>query len=497
MTKPLPSVHRPIILVRGFAAKDEDVREVVSDPFMGFNRGSTLVREDKTAPVRQEVFESLVVRLMEDYGYRASFDRIDPDTDEPYPKRPIVIQRYYDVVSSDFGDGKRRPIEAYAAHLAGLVLETSEQHRSANSRSDGRVYLVGHSMGGLICRTMLQNDRIAASLPGGLDDLEKARRLIDKVVTYATPHGGVHFKFIGNVPDLPKLTFADNFNTDHMRDFLGLPDHADPSDLCGSFPIERFLCIVGTNHEDYGKMRGLSSDLTGERSDGLVRTAEATVRDTGRGSSGPVRFGPQVFVHRTHGGRFGIVPSEGAYRALSSFLFGSARVEARLLYEPGARQREEAEVQVEVEARGRDLPEPLHQRTKSTDAAIMMPGEDTAAFLRGEASLTLFTLFLGGGLMNAGAFDVDLDITLPPYVDEGGLLIDGPAKQVSTSLSLAIARIKGPAGGWQLAGLTGASLKPGASKDLSDGGQLVHALLPERSDDGAFLTIALEITPWQ
>uniref|UniRef100_UPI00351A3C3A esterase/lipase family protein n=2 Tax=Pseudomonadota TaxID=1224 RepID=UPI00351A3C3A len=47
---------------------------------------------------------------------------------------------------------------------------------------DFRVYLVAHSMGGLVCRCFLQN---------GAAGSDAARKLVDKVFTFATPHNGI------------------------------------------------------------------------------------------------------------------------------------------------------------------------------------------------------------------------------------------------------------------------------------------------------------------
>ena len=65
--------------------------------------------------------------------------------------------------------------------------------RDAAALAKFKVYLVAHSMGGLICRTYLQNVT--------RDDTE---HYVDKVCTYATPHGGIEMRGL-NVPDIGAL----------------------------------------------------------------------------------------------------------------------------------------------------------------------------------------------------------------------------------------------------------------------------------------------------
>lgn len=50
---------------------------------------------------------------------------------------------------------------------------------------DFRVYLVAHSMGGLICRAFLQNTKLSSA---------EACGAVDKVFTYATPHNGIEVR---------------------------------------------------------------------------------------------------------------------------------------------------------------------------------------------------------------------------------------------------------------------------------------------------------------
>ena len=78
------------------------------------------------------------------------------------------------------------------------------QFEPGESRAKFKVYLVGHSMGGLVIRTFLQNEAIGDP---------SVRALVDKVFTYATPHNGIEMQeYLGNVPGFFTHNSADNFN---------------------------------------------------------------------------------------------------------------------------------------------------------------------------------------------------------------------------------------------------------------------------------------------
>ncbi|MDR4484321.1 MAG: hypothetical protein R3B95_14095 [Nitrospirales bacterium] len=102
-------------------------------------------------------FESPLVRLMSDHEYEDVF--VDGDdlvaaerTDYPVPYRSIIIYRYYDEASKDFGDGKTRLLSTSAKGLGTLILRLREKvcaNKDNKVTSKGfRVYLVAHSMGG-------------------------------------------------------------------------------------------------------------------------------------------------------------------------------------------------------------------------------------------------------------------------------------------------------------------------------------------------------------
>ena len=98
----------PIIYVRGFAATQGEIEDTVADPYMGFNIGSTKARMAWTGDVKRFFFESSLVRLMSDHDYRDVFedgeDLVASDRpDRVIPYRSVIIYRYYDEASKDFG----------------------------------------------------------------------------------------------------------------------------------------------------------------------------------------------------------------------------------------------------------------------------------------------------------------------------------------------------------------------------------------------------------
>lgn len=326
MTQSSLHPYHPIIYVRGFAATQDEIEETVADPYMGFNIGSTKARMAWTGDLKRFYFESPLVRLMSDFDYRDVFvegdDLVAANTDSPIAYRSIIIYRYYDEASTDFGKGETPPIEHFARGLGALILRVREKicgsPKSTIKPEDFRVYLVAHSMGGLVCRAFLQNPGLGSA---------EARTAVDKVFTYATPHNGIDMRVVRNVPGW--LTFGDvnNFNRERMATFLDVPPGDDVS-IVKNFPPERIFNLVGTNARDYPAAGGLSAWAVGDASDGLVRIENATTH--GADPDGKDVTSPRAFVHRSHSGHYGIVNSEEGYQNLTRFLFGKLRVDGIL-----------------------------------------------------------------------------------------------------------------------------------------------------------------------
>ena len=310
--RPITPPYYPIIYVRGYAATMREIEATVDTPYMGFNLGSTRVRQrhadDK--PVRF-IFESPLIRLMKDENYICSYRDGDfVDQGQRVDSRSVWIFRYYEKDSESFGDGKKDTIVSYAEDLRDFIVRVRDQVCQGEDAEIAKfkVYLVAHSMGGLICRTYLQ--RVA----------RKKKHHVDKVFTYATPHGGIEIMGL-NAPDLGALDkmHARNFNRGYMREYLKLSRGARVTSLGGALCPSRFFCFVGTNYRDYDGFLGMSKRGTGPTSDGLVMMKNAVVDGA-----------PRAFAHRSHSGPFGIVNSEEGYQNLRRFLFGQVRIDARL-----------------------------------------------------------------------------------------------------------------------------------------------------------------------
>lgn len=327
MSGPPRHPFHPIIYVRGFAATQGEIEQTVADPYMGFNVGSTKSRKAWTGDVQRFYFESPLVRLMGDHKYEDVFvegdDLLFTDrTDQPIPYRSIIIYRYYDEASEDFGGAKTPPIEHFAKGLSALILRLRDricsQEGKEVSEDEFRVYLVSHSMGGLICRAFLQNPELGD---------ESARKAVDKVFTYATPHNGIDMRIVRNVPGWVSFGDVNNFNRGKMAEYLAVPKGDDVS-LVRNFPPQRIFNLVGTNPRDYSVFGGLSAWAAGDASDGLVQIENATTH--GPDAAGNDTASPSAYVHRSHSGYYGIVNSEEGYQNLTRFLFGKLRVDGFL-----------------------------------------------------------------------------------------------------------------------------------------------------------------------
>ncbi len=348
MADKLERPYFPIVYVRGYAATMDEIEDTVATPYMGFNLGSTKIREDFKGEIQRFIFESPLIRLMKEHGYVDAYKHGQlASMDEQVTPRSIWVFRYYEKRNAP-GQGVRKSISEFAIELREFILRIRDQVclDDAQARERFRVYLVGHSMGGLICRCYLQNicrygvvDGKGKSDSARNEELElsvspgrtsqgyvpASVHLVDKVFTYGTPHGGI--EFLGqNVPDLGFIDRFDvkNFNRGEMRRYLGLnkPEHRNEpiESLAGAFNPKRFFCFVGTNYKDYEAFAGISRSVTGPKGDGLVLTENAVV--TGA---------PCAYAYRSHSGDYGIVNSYEGYQNLRRFLFGYWEVEG-LLY---------------------------------------------------------------------------------------------------------------------------------------------------------------------
>jgi hypothetical protein len=435
--------YHPIIYVRGFAATQNEIEDAVSDPYMGFNVGATKTRLVWSGEVRRFFFESPLVRLMSDHAYQDVFvggdDLINADRlDQPIPYRCIVIYRYYDEASKDFGDGKTPPIEHFAKGLGKLVLRLRDkvcgQAGNEVAPEDFRVYLVAHSMGGLICRAFLQNADLGTA---------DARGAVDKLFTYATPHNGIDMRVVRNVPGWLSFGDVNNFNRERMAKYLDVPKGNDVS-VVTNFAPERVFNLVGTNPRDYVVAGGASAWAVGDASDGLVRIENATTH--GVDASGKNVGSPRAFVHRSHSGHYGIVNSEEGYQNLTRFLFGALRVdgildidditlpaEVQAAHDEGRKVRASYQIEATVSVRGCQWQ--MTRRLARENSAMfrtyeqLFPGKDrTKRPPDRTMSPHLFSVFLDPrqSVKSSGSvsFLFDLSVLVPDYEVDGHLFME-------------------------------------------------------------------------
>lgn len=427
--------YYPIIYLRGYAGTQQSIDDTVSTPYMGFNLGSTRIRQTHTGDVESHVFESPVIRLMKDHGYADVYHDGQIVPSGPVPSRSIWIFRYYDIADEYFGEGDRKEIEFHAEklseflkHVRDSVLEPGEDPKRF------RAYLVAHSMGGLICRCYLQNPKIPDIDGKTGDEKKKSMNGIDKVFTYGTPHGGIELRsglgWVEGLRDSVDPNNAGNFGSKRMREFLDLGPKKpkDPENILqslnGCYPEKRFFCLIGTDSRDYGAAGGLSRLAVGPFSDGLVQIKKASVVGA-----------PRAFVHRSHSGHYGLVNSESGYQNLQRFLFGDIKI----LFEmsdvvvtfPTKVEKKKSEgkkilasYHFDVIASVRGIPVEIHRRTYDESSAIFREDKKLT-----QKPIKLYTAFLmKSARVNSHrpslGFSLRLQVRVPEYEIDGFLFFD-------------------------------------------------------------------------
>ena len=425
--------YYPIIYLRGYAGTQGEVEDTVSTPYMGFNLGSTRIRQVYTGKVHPHVFESPVIRLMKDHGYVDAYHDGRTLPHGPVPSRSIWIFRYYDVVDEELGDGSRREIEYHARRLSEFLRHVRDAVQGPNDvpekhQRNFRAYLVAHSMGGLICRCYLQNPEIP-DIDCNTDEAKRdSYKGVDKVFTYGTPHGGIEFRsglgWAEGLRDFVDPNNAGNFGPRRMREFLALPFDADLKSLNGWFPAERVFCLVGTDARDYGAAGGLSRRAVGPLSDGLVQIKNASVVGA-----------PRAYVYRSHSGYYGLVNSESGYQNLRRFLFGDSRVlvemtDVAITLPPDVEKEKQngkkirASYHIDTIVSVRGVAVELHRRTVDEESAVLRSYEKLT-----KGPTKLFTAFLlQSGRVNSHrtslGFALRLQVRVPENEIDGFLFLD-------------------------------------------------------------------------
>jgi len=417
----------PIIYVRGYAGTQGEVEDTVATPYMGFNLGSTKTRQLHTGKTYPYVFESPLIRLMKDHKYHDAYRDGQIKPDGPVPPNSIWIFRYYDITSKEMGPGQRKEIEFHAKKLREFILHVQKAVlEPGEKRTNFRVYLVAHSMGGLICRCYLQNKKI----PGLNEKLNSDgnHKGVDKLFTYATPHGGIEFRkglgWAEGFRDFMDINNQGNFGGKRMREFLGLkPGEKHLNTLNGKYPTERVFSLVGTDSRDYGAAGGLSRRSVGPLSDGLVQIENASVLGS-----------PRAFIHRSHSGHYGIVNSEAGYQNLRRFLFGKIRAHVEMDVDkinlpPGLNKKIKsgdikdkdikASFYVETVFSMRGVPIELNRRTIDEESAIRRPYN-----IFKKKTTQLFTAFLLHSAQTNKSqpllgYSLRIQIRVPEYVVKG------------------------------------------------------------------------------
>ncbi len=318
----------PIVYVRGYAGTTSGINRAVDDPFYGFNIGSTHVRVGRKGDPVFYQFESPLLRLIIDKHYDllvqgGQEQYLDRQQDGTVAPNSIWIHRFYDVSAGTWGE---RPQDFSLVNAAKDLFRLIQKIKTKTGAL--RVHLVAHSMGGLLCRCLIQ--KVIPELDSGA----KVTDYVDRLFTYGTPHGGITFDvgfgLLEQLRDEFGIAGADVFGPKRMYEYLtpgveagaappkGWSARDVPQDE-NALPLDRIFCLVGTNPQDYGAAFGASSKAVGAKSDGLVQIENAYIPGA-----------DHAFVHRSHSGRFGLVNSEEGYQNLYRFLFGDIKITANL-----------------------------------------------------------------------------------------------------------------------------------------------------------------------
>jgi hypothetical protein len=265
-------------------------------------------------------------------------------------------------------------------------------------RKDYKVILVAHSMGGLVCRTLIQNILPAHQQP--------PQDWIHRLVTMGTPHKGIE---LGRIPDFMERFLmrkikpynANIFEEKRMRQYLKLPASYEPHSLGTeqgkyAFPAHRCLCLIGSDHESYGAVQ----HATGTCSDGSVKQDRAYVvagKPNARGKYRPEQKAFWANVHRAHSGRRGIVNSYESFENIHRFLFGDVKAEIYLENTAlGPAKEKDAQYYYDVEfaLSIRGMPVYLHRRQQD-------PCENAIRYARDDfesKTVLLHTVFMNSAL---------------------------------------------------------------------------------------------------
>lgn len=435
--------YYPIVYVRGYAMRRSDIAETFYDTYYGFAASAVYKKQaaKDDGYIVPDMFEGQLIRFMKKYSYTDSVNGLKEDFDETgrpeaNPFQTIWVSRFYDV---DFIQDKVRPIEFHARELAELIINKIPARLrdfgadEADLKENYKVILMAHSMGGLVCRTLLQNILPEKDYNCGAgclldsDKLKNPEQLIHRLITIGTPHKGID---LGNIPDFIEnaLTATLNpfdsnmFKPLRMRDYLMLGDKKDGRkkkdndeddfqyDLHSlgnsSFPANKCLCIIGSDYHSYS----VAQYLTGSFSDGLVKQDRAYIV-SGAKPAEHEKYTEQntayyANIHRAHSGYQGIVNSSESFENIQRFLFGNLKVRVSLTgitFNPDIKPDDKCDYQYDFEfslsVKGAGVY--LHQRQQDPcENAIRYSRDELTA--PGAPDIFLHNGFLDSNLQRSG-----------------------------------------------------------------------------------------------
>lgn len=424
MNHQIKAPHYPIVYVRGYARTNTEREEVFNDTYYGFAATSVEKRQGEPNKVQNtylqaDVFEGQLIRFMKLKGYAYADAMNQGLTDfHDNPARSIWISRFYD---QDYINGRMRSIVDHASELYDMIVHKIPKRllesgvSEASIKKDYKVILIAHSMGGLVCRTLIQN--LLASPPKDKpkhlpETALSARHLIHRLVTIASPHRGIN---MGNVPDwledeLVSLLSPDSniFRESTMRKYLKLEGAAAKQYEVHSlgntdYPIKRCFCLIGSDYRSYIAAR----HLTGSFSDGLVRQDNAYMvkgkKPRAINNYPPEQVCYYANVHRAHSGYRGIVNSYESFENIQRFLFGNIKAELFLqdfrihTIAPEKKVKTFYDIDFRFSIRGTSVY--LHRREQEPcENAIRVYRQD----LEKQAMVPLHTAFLNSDLKQEG-----------------------------------------------------------------------------------------------
>jgi hypothetical protein len=431
--------YYPIVYVRGYAMTESEREETFHDTYYGF-AATSVEKRDAPPPdfYRADMFEGQLIRFMK-LGKHAYFDATNRGLEdaEDNPSRSLWVCRFYD---DDVMRDKLRSIEEHAEDLRKTVCETIPNRLKECGVELGpglkhyKVILIAHSMGGLVCRTLIQNLLPASN--------EKPADWIHRLVTIGTPHKGIE---LGRIPDfLERLILrtanpfdANIFEEKRMMQYLKLPASYQPHSLGETnaphaFPVKRCLCLIGSDYESYNAVQ----HVTGNFSDGLVKQDRAYVvagKPDVKGKYAKEQKSFWANVHRAHSGRRGIVNSYESFENVHRFLFGDVKAEVHLekvqLGQP-AEKHTKYFYDIEFALSIRGTPVYLHRRQQSPcENAIRYERDDLD-----QKTVLLHTLFMNTNLQTSSVpySHFKLEFRINEHAVKKGFLWDKeyPAKTI-------------------------------------------------------------------